>query len=622
MKKNRLFITAVLPLMLVVFLCAPDLTAAAGQADRKPVTTNKDTLLTIAVQGQIAPARPSRSYAVTWDGTPKVLVGTGGINYNLKIGDPIFGWASGDRATMGVAVEGNGPDARARGAWVSQVCIGNEVKLLSGPAKGEKGIITGKMRGFALVHFEDAVLDKLTIGNVMLSKSVGVGLTIDGFDDVFVHNLAPEVLESLVSQTPDGRIEVPVVKKIPGDIMGRGYIQTCYPPDVDKYGLKDLRFGDIVFLEDVQSAYGNGYYEGGVTIGVITSGPSDMAGQGIAVTPILSNKEGRLTSRIDPEANIGNYLGIEIKTEASRPSPAEPTVLKTNKDKLITTAVESVPIPARGEDYNVSYDGAPRIGIGMHSINYTVSIGDPAYGWASSDHVEPDVSTYGRDADRAAECAIAILSGIGNPAKVLTGDAKGAEGYYIGRHSPARDILWFPKDVLDKLSLDDKFQVKARAVGLKIEGFEDVRVNMISPELLENMGIAVQDDKLVVPVVMEIPGRIMGSGLGASFVETSDYDIQTTCPKTVKRYNLEKLRLGDVIAIRDHYNAFGTGRHKDAVTIGIVCHGWSYMTGHGPGVNTVLSALPGRIKPVVDPDANAAYYLGIREKPAASSSGQ
>jgi len=605
MKKNRLFFAAVLPLMLAVFLCAPDFAAAAVQADRKPVTTNKDTLLTIAVQGQIAPAQPSR----------KVLVGTGGINYNLKIGDPIFGWASGDRATMGVAVAGNGPDASARGAWLPQVCIGNEVKLLSGPAKGEKGVIMGKMRGFALVHFEDAVLEKLSIGNVMLSKSVGVGLKIDGFDDVFVHNLAPEVLESLVSQTSDGNLEVPVVKKIPGDIMGRGYIQTCYPPDIEKYGLKDLRFGDIVYLEDVQSAYGNGYYEGGVTIGVVCSGPSEMAGQGIVVTPILSTKEGRLTARIDPEANIGNCLGIEMNTKAPRPSSPEPGVLKTNKDKLITTAVESVPIPARGQDYNVTYDGKPRIGIGMHSINYTMSIGDPVYGWASSDHVEPDVSTYGRDADSPAQCAIAILSGIGNPAKVLTGDAKGAEGYYIGRHSPARDLIWFSKDVLDKLSLDDRIQVRARSVGLKIEGFEDVRVNMISPELLEKLGIAIQDGRLIVPVVMEIPGRIMGSGLGASFLETSDYDIQTTCPETVERYHLKKLRIGDVVAIRDHYNAFGTGRHKGAVTIGIVCHGWSYLAGHGPGVNTVLSALPGRIKPRIDPHANAVYYLGIREKP-------
>jgi hypothetical protein len=39
------------------------------------------------------------------------------------------------------------------------------------------------------------------------------------------------------------------------------------------------------------------------------------------------------------------------------------------------------------------------------------------------------------------------------------------------------------------------------------------------------------------------------------------------------------------------------------------------MAGHGPGLNPVLSALPGVIKTKIEPDANAAYYLGIKKKP-------
>ena len=78
----------------------------ADQANPQPIKTNKDKLLTMAVQGQIAPAQPATSYAVTWDGKPKMAIGTGGINYNLKIGDKVFGWASGDRATVGVATVG------------------------------------------------------------------------------------------------------------------------------------------------------------------------------------------------------------------------------------------------------------------------------------------------------------------------------------------------------------------------------------------------------------------------------------------------------------------------------------------------------------------------------------
>jgi hypothetical protein len=39
------------------------------------------------------------------------------------------------------------------------------------------------------------------------------------------------------------------------------------------------------------------------------------------------------------------------------------------------------------------------------------------------------------------------------------------------------------------------------------------------------------------------------------------------------------------------------------------------MAGHGPGLNPILSALPGRIKTKVDPHANVAYYLGLRPEP-------
>ena len=40
-----------------------------------PISTNKDKLLTLAVQGKIAPAEPSRGYTTTWDGKPKMMIG-------------------------------------------------------------------------------------------------------------------------------------------------------------------------------------------------------------------------------------------------------------------------------------------------------------------------------------------------------------------------------------------------------------------------------------------------------------------------------------------------------------------------------------------------------------------
>ena len=75
-------------------------------------------------------------------------------------------------------------------------------------------------------------------------------------------------------------------------------------------------------------------------------------------------------------------------------------------------------------------------------------------------------------------------------------------------------------------------------------------------------------------------------------------------------------KLGDLVAIRDHYDYWGRGRYKGAVTIGVVVHGFSAMAGHGPGIDPILSALPGKIKVRIEPNANTAYYLGIRPTPA------
>jgi hypothetical protein len=50
------------------------------------------------------------------------------------------------------------------------------------------------------------------------------------------------------------------------------------------------------------------------------------------------------------------------------------------------------------------------------------------------------------------------------------------------------------------------------------------------------------------------------------------------------------------------------------VTIGVVVHGASDYSGHGPGVNPILSTKDGRIETRIDPDANIALYLGLRDK--------
>ena len=619
MKKK---ISLIVGILFCFVLVVPGMKNTAAQLNSQKISTNKEKLLAIAVQGKIAPAQPGSSYITTWDGKPKMAIGIGGINYNLDIGDKVFGWANGDRATMGVATAGVEVESdRSENSWIDYTSIGNEVKVLNGDAKGEKGIVIGKFGNYVLVHFDEEILEKLAIDDKLQVKARGVGLEIKGFEDVFIHGVTPEVLEMIANQNEDGKLEVPVVLVIPAEIIGQGaggsslsgnwHIQTCFPPDIKTYGLDQLHFGDLVFLKDVQTDYGKGYYRGGATLGVVCSGPSDISGLGIGVTPILSSRTGKLKARIDPSANIGKYLDIKTRKPFS---DKKSSGLKTNKDRLITTAVQGVVQPARSHGYSTGYDGQSKLRIGMASINYTVSLGDPVYGWANADHVEPDVTIQGRDQSRPHECALAVLACSGNEAIVLSGEAKGAKGFYIGRHAGSDDLVWFPKDVLEKMALEDPVQVKARGVGLKIEGFEDVRINKLSPELLENMGIIINKGKLAIPVVMEIPGYIMGSGLGYSPIEPLDYDIQTTDPTIVAEYQLEKLKIGDIVAIKDHYDNYGTGRYKGAVTIGLCIHGWSNAAGHGPGLNPILSALPDRITTRIDANANIVYYLGIKER--------
>lgn len=286
-------------------------------------------------------------------------------------------------------------------------------------------------------------------------------------------------------------------------------------------------------------------------------------------------------------------------------------MLKTNKDKLVKMAVMGEVVhPAISSTFRVGFDGKPRIGFGSSGIKYNVTLGDLTYGWAEGDHIEPGLSMRNKDARE--NTALAVLGCIGNEVKVLTGEAKGAKGYIIGKHG--NFMVWLSPDDQEKISIGDKLQVKACGVGLEIEDFEDVKINKISPELLEKMGITVEDEKLIVPVTAEFPAHIMGSGYGMWPV-TIDYDIQTTCPEVYDELGLKKIRFGDIVVLKDQLNWWGRGYYKGAVTIGVVIHGWSYSAGHGPGVTTILSAKPGKIFPKIDPDANIAYYLGIKKKP-------
>ena len=102
--------------------------------------------------------------------------------------------------------------------------------------------------------------------------------------------------------------------------------------------------------------------------------------------------------------------------------------------------------------------------------------------------------------------------------------------------------------------------------------------------------------------------------LGHADPASGDYDITTQDEATVRECGLDRLKLGDFVAITDADNTFGRHYLKGAVTIGIIVHSDSVMSGHGPGVSTLLSSRNGILTPVLRKNANIADLLGIGRK--------
>ncbi|MCW4046527.1 MAG: DUF4438 domain-containing protein [Candidatus Bathyarchaeota archaeon] len=292
-------------------------------------------------------------------------------------------------------------------------------------------------------------------------------------------------------------------------------------------------------------------------------------------------------------------------------------MLRTNVDKLVRISVMGeVASPTLRSVYNVSAAGTPSVLPGVGGITYNIRVGDPACGW-EADHVEPGVSVENKENDprsgQAANTAFNVLSCIGNEAVVVTGEAKGAKGVVTGKHGGIEHVLIdFPPETLDKLLHGDKILVKAFGVGLKLLDFPEIKVMNTDPRLLEAMKPAANGDRLEVRVAHMVPAAIMGSGLGSNHVHSGDYDIQLFDETVIEQYGLEKLRLGDLVAIIDADNSYGRIYRQGAVSIGIVVHTNCVTAGHGPGVTTLMTSPTGKIIPEIDPKANIAFLLKLR----------
>jgi hypothetical protein len=202
-------------------------------------------------------------------------------------------------------------------------CIGNQAKLISGDAKGKFGVVTGHHGGaeHIMIDFPQNVIEKMTLDDKILIRTVGQGLKLLDYPDIHCYNVDPVLVHKMNIKAKGKILAVPVAAIVPGKLMGSGVgstsmgtgdydIMTADPGQLKEYKLDQLKLGDIVAILDHDNVYGRCYRKGAVTIGVVIHADCLSAGHGPGVTTIFSSAKPLITPKIFRDANIGYYLKI------------------------------------------------------------------------------------------------------------------------------------------------------------------------------------------------------------------------------------------------------------------------------------------------------------------------
>jgi hypothetical protein len=294
-------------------------------------------------------------------------------------------------------------------------------------------------------------------------------------------------------------------------------------------------------------------------------------------------------------------------------------MIKTNLEKLVDLAVSGTAgHPAMSDSgERVASDGGAIVPLSFSGINFTVKVGDPAFDWAGTHEVGPGVAV--KNCCDSSNEALLALSCIGNEAVLIDAkmegkDAKlkGTPGVVTGKLSAGRVLVYFPRRVVERITVGDQIQIRASGHGLQLLDYPDVRVINLGPRLLKALNPSEKSGKVRIPVAKVIPGKLLGAGVGRTNTRTYEYDIQSTSPEAVKEFSLDQLRLGDLVAIADTDCTHGPRWQQGATTVGVVVHGSSRLSGHGPGVNILLTSPKATIEPIITRKANLAELMGLQ----------
>jgi hypothetical protein len=282
--------------------------------------------------------------------------------------------------------------------------------------------------------------------------------------------------------------------------------------------------------------------------------------------------------------------------------------LKTNEKKLIKMSIGGyVTQPSfKNPGYIPDNDGNSVILPGMYGVVNNVKVGDKAFGW-NGDHIEPGVSIDSENVNE--HFALHYLVCTGNKAIVRSGEAKGKTGIVTGEH--ARNLIHFEQNILEKICVGDQIDIITHGRGLKLLDFAEIEIKKIDPNLLKSMNFKVENKKLIVDVAIELPIKIMGSGaeLNSEYV---DQDLMSGDRSLMKKLKIDQMKLGDLIVINHADHRWGRSYKKDHVSIALCIHGDSVMTGHGPGIMTVMTGTKKNLGWRINKKANLKNILKIK----------
>ena len=292
------------------------------------------------------------------------------------------------------------------------------------------------------------------------------------------------------------------------------------------------------------------------------------------------------------------------------------------RDLVMVAVLGQIAHPVARVPYRIGYDGVPRVLPATGGIVLNHRIGDRCVGLAG-DHIEPGVALHNNNREVVGprdgpNTALITYACVGNLARVVSGPCAGQRGLVTGKHGGVNHVLVdFSPEVLRRLHIGDRMQIYSCGLGLTFPDHPDVAVLNASPDLLTRWRLTERGGVLRAPVTHLVPAAIMGSGLGKNTAWRGDYDIQLADAGIRRRYRLGSLRFGDMVAIVQADNRFGPTYRQGWVTIGVIVHGDSTASGHGPGVTPLLSGSTQHLRPMHAPQANLATIFGLRALPPA-----